>query len=284
MGNRVKSFAGKVAAITGAGSGMGRGLALALASRGCHVAVCDVQADNLAETARQVEALGGVNCTSHVVDVADRFAVESFAADVAKAHGKVNMIFNNAGVTIAATVEDVAYDDFEWLMNINFWGVVYGTKAFLPYLREAGEGHVVNTSSLFGLMSSPTQSAYHSAKFAVKGFTDTLRIELAATDIGVSCVMPGGVKTDIVRSARFRISDNQAPTHEEVTQQFESLAGLTSDAAAEWILKGVQKNKARILVGRDAQVIAFLLRLFPVSYLRFIAWGQRRAERKRAAA
>jgi len=213
--------------------------------------------------------------------VADRQAVAEFAAEVAGAHGKVNLIFNNAGVANAATVEDITYDDFEWLMNINFWGVVYGTKAFLPYLREAQEGHVVNTSSIFGLMSSPTQSAYHSAKFAVKGFTDALRLELADSPIGVSCVMPGGVKTNIVRSARFRISDNQAPTQEEVAARFESRAGLTADQAAQWILRGVQKNKARILVGRDAQIIAFLLRLFPVSYLRFIAWAQSREQRKR---
>jgi len=278
----LRDFAGKVAAITGAGSGMGRGLALALARRGCHVAIADIGDDALAETARQVSAIGGVRCSTHRVDVADRQSVEAFAAEVVNVHGKVNLIFNNAGVSVTANLEDMPYDDFHWLMNINFWGVVHGTKAFLPYLRQAEEGHVVNTSSVFGLMSVPTQSAYHAAKFAVKGFTDALRLELAQTSVGVSCVMPGGVRTNIVRSGRFRISDNRAPTREEISERFERAAGLGADEAAEWILKGVRRNKARILVGRDAQTIAFLLRLFPVSYLRFIAWAQRRAERKRA--
>ena len=277
----MRDFKGKVAAITGAASGMGRALAVALARRGCHVAVADVQGDELAETCKRVQCAAGINCSTHIVDVADRAAVEAFAADVVGEHGRVNLIFNNAGVDVTATVEDMSYADFEWLVNINFWGVVHGTKAFLPYLRQAGKGHVINTSSLFGLMSVPTQSAYHAAKFAVKGFTDSLRLELADSDIGVSCVMPGGVRTNIVRNARFRISDNEAPTQEEIVQRFESRAGLSSEEAADWILRGVQRNKARILVGRDAQVAAFLLRLFPVSYLDFLTWMRRRSDRGR---
>lgn len=275
----MRDFRDKVAAITGAASGMGRALAVALARRGCHVAIADVQVDGLAETCRSVNAAADVNCSTHLVDVADRAAVETFAADVVREHGRVNLIFNNAGVDVTATVEDMTYADFEWLVNINFWGVVHGTKAFLPHLRQAGEGHVINTSSLFGLMSVPTQSAYHAAKFAVKGFTDALRLELADTGIGVSCVMPGGVRTNIVRNARFRISDNLAPTQEEIVERFESRAGLSADEAADWILRGVARNKARILVGRDAQVAAFLLRLFPVSYLSFLTMMRRRSER-----
>ncbi len=275
----MREFGDKVAAVTGAGSGMGRALAVALAKRGCHVAIADVHGDGLAETHRRVQAVGGVHCSSHMVDVADRAAVEEFAADVAREHGGVNCIFNNAGVDVTATVEDMTYADFEWLVNINFWGVVHGTKSFLPYIKQAGVGHVINTSSLFGLMSVPTQAAYHAAKFAVKGFTDSLRLELADTHVGVSCVMPGGVRTNIVRNARFRISDNQAPSQEEIVQRFESQAGLSSEEAAEWILRGVARNKARILVGRDAQIAAFLLRLFPVSYLDFLTWMRRRNER-----
>ena len=274
-----EDFRDKVAAITGAASGMGRALAVALAERGCHVAIADVHADGLDETRRRVQAVAGVRCSTHLVDVADRAAVEAFAADTVREHGGVDLIFNNAGVDVTATVEEMSYADFEWLVNINFWGVVHGTKAFLPYLRQAGQGHVVNTSSLFGLMSVPTQSAYHAAKFAVKGFTDSLRLELDDTDIGVSCVMPGGVRTNIVRNARFRISDNQAPTQDEVVERFESRAGLSSEQAAEWILRGVSRNKARILVGRDAQIAAFLLRVFPVSYLKFMTWMRRRNER-----
>ncbi len=269
---------GGVAVVTGAGSGMGRALAKQLSGYGCHVAIADINGDALAETARTLS--GGVRCTQHTLDVADREAVEAFAAEVAGQHGQVNLVFNNAGVAASGTLEVLPYEDFEWLMGINFWGVVYGCKAFLPHLREAGWGHLVNTSSLFGLISVPTQSAYHAAKFAVKGFTDSLSQELRDSPIRVSCVMPGGVKTNIVRSSRYVASDNQSPTKEELVTSFDSLARLTEDQAAAEILRGVARGRRRILVGNDARVLAALVRLLPERYMDLMAWLQARSERR----
>ncbi len=281
----MKDFGDAVAAITGAGSGMGRALAVALANRGCHLALADLDQQSLEETARlAVTASAGtaLRITQHRVDVADRSAVEVFAAQSAAAHGKINFIFNNAGVSLTGPAEHLPYEDFHWLMNINFWGVVHGSKAFLPYLRASGDGHIVNTSSVFGLIGVPSQSAYNASKFAVKGFTDALRIELDGEPVAVSCVMPGGVKTGIVSRSRYLMADNEAPTREEAAQRFAQAAGLTADAAATEILAGVLRQRARILVGRDARLLGFLLRLFPVAHLRFLAWVQRRERRARA--
>lgn len=271
----MKEFTDRVAVITGAGSGMGRALAIRLAAEGCHLALADVQAAALAETADQARAAAAdrrssIRCTVTLVDVADRAAMETFAAEVEHHHGSVHLVFNNAGVALTGPFERLSYDDLHWLMDINFWGVVHGCKAFLPALRRAGEGHIVNTSSVFGLISVPGQSAYHAAKFAVKGFTDALRLELTGSGIAVSCVMPGGVKTGIVRSSRHRPVDNEALTRDELAERFERYAALTPHAAADEILKGVRAGKARILVGRDARALALLVRLFPVAYYRVI--------------
>ena len=200
----MQQFNGRVAAITGAGSGIGRALAQNLARRGTHLALSDIDEVGLAETVALCEG-AGVKVTSQRVDVADRAAVFAWADQVVADHGKVNLVFNNAGVALGATIESMSYEDFEWLMDINFWGVVHGTKAFLPHLIEAGEGHIVNLSSVFGLLSIPSQSAYNAAKFGVRGFTDALRIELDVAQNGVSCttVHPGGIKTNIARNARM---------------------------------------------------------------------------------
>ena len=267
----ISRFAGQVAAITGAGSGMGRALARRLAMVGADVAICDVGEDALAATAAELADLPG-ECVASVVDVADREAVESWAADTQKHFGKVNYIFNNAGVSVTGNVDVLSLQDFEWLMNINFWGVVHGTQVFLPYLHAASHGHVVNTASVFGIIAVPTQSAYNASKFAVRGFTEALRQELNDTSIGVSCVCPGGVKTNIVKSSRYLPEDNAAPTKETMAASFEELAGLTSDQAADIILRGVLKNQARILVGDDAKFIALLHRLLPVQYPRVLKW------------
>ena len=200
----VKQFDDRVAAITGAGSGIGRALAVDLAGRGAHLALSDIDEAGLAETVARCEGRG-VKVTARRVDVADRAEVEAWADEVVADHGRVNLIVNNAGVALTAEVDAMSYDDLEWLMGINFWGVVHGTKAFLPHLKAAGEGHVVNLSSVFGLLSIPTQSAYNAAKFGVRGFTDALRIELDAADCGVSAttIHPGGIRTNIVRNARL---------------------------------------------------------------------------------
>ncbi len=203
----MKEFRGRVAAITGAGSGIGRALAAALVRRGAHLALSDIDDTGLAETVAACEGFG-VSVTSRHVDVADRAAVYSWADQVVADHGRVNLVINNAGVALGATIESMSYDDFEWLMDINFWGVVYGSKAFLPHLKQSGEGHIVNLSSVFGLISVPSQSAYNAAKFAVRGFSDTLRMELEIehANVSVTTVHPGGIKTNIARNARMDAS------------------------------------------------------------------------------
>ncbi|MEM1435218.1 MAG: SDR family oxidoreductase [Pseudomonadota bacterium] len=279
----MQTYKDRVAAITGAGSGMGRALALELAARGCHLALSDVSADTLAETERLL-AEYPVTVTATTLDVADRDAVFAFARDTRQAHGRVHMVFNNAGVALTDTVEHMRFDDFEWLMNINFWGVVNGTKAFLPYLKEVEEAHIANTASIFGVITIPTQSAYHAAKFAVRGFTESLRQELAETPIGVSCILPGGVRTNIVRTSRYYATDNEAPTKDEAAALFESFAGLSSEEATRIILAGVSRNRAHILVGRDARFLSALQRLLPQSYPKVILRLAERNRRRRAAA
>lgn len=262
----MNDFNDKVAAITGAGSGMGQALAVLLSKQGCHVAIADINSEQLESTAKMITS--EVKVTTHVVDVADKIAVKNFANAVVQQHGKVNMIFNNAGVSVTDLATRMSIEDFEWLMDINFWGVIHGTRAFLPLISEQAEGHIINTSSIFGTIAVPSQSAYNASKFAVRGYTYALRQELADGHIGVSCVQPGGVKTNIVKSSRFVPSDNASPTKEEMEQQFQSMARLTSEEAAEVILKGVKKNKAQILVGTDAKIMALVERLFPTSYMK----------------
>lgn len=265
----MKDFADKVAAITGAGSGIGRELALELARRHCHLALCcDRNVEGLQETADQARALG-VTVTSQRLDVADREAVYAWANQVQEDHGKVNLIFNNAGVELASTIEGIEYDDFEWLMNINFWGMVYGSKAFLPHLKEAGDGHIVNVSSVFGLMSVPGQCAYNSAKFAMRGFTDCLREELDMMDCGVSAtsVHPGGIKTPIVKTGRIDSNIRALGISEQdFHKKFERGLITAADKAARGIIRAVEKNKRRALIGPDAYVYDGMTRLLPGAY------------------
>src|SRR3954464_7706880 len=236
----METFSGRVAAITGAGSGIGRALAHELARRGAHLALSDVDEVGLAETVSGCEGFG-VKVTSQRVDVADRGAVYACADQVVADHGKVNLIFNNAGVALGATIEAMSYEDFEWLMSINFWGVVHGTKAFLPHLKAAGEGHLVNLSSVFGLISIPSQSAYNAAKFGVRGFTDALRMELEIEKCGVSAttVHPGGVKTNIARNARMDPSVALTAGDPDAADEFEKIAHTSPEKAARQILTGV---------------------------------------------
>ncbi|HTN99121.1 MAG TPA: SDR family NAD(P)-dependent oxidoreductase [Microthrixaceae bacterium] len=277
-GGQMKEFRGKVAAITGAGSGIGRALSIELARRGAHLALSDVNAEGLAETVGRCEGFG-VKVTSHSVDVADRDAMNAWADTVVEEHGKVNLIFNNAGVALGATVESMKFEDIEWLMGINFWGVVNGTKAFLPHLKDSGEGHVINLSSVFGLVSIPTQSAYNAAKFAVRGFTDALRIELDVEDIGVSAttIHPGGIKTNIARNARFdpAISGPEY-TSQSVGDMFEKIAMTKPKKAARQILAAVEKDRRRALIGPDAKVIDLISRLPAGLYQSVLVKGAKR--------
>jgi butyryl-CoA dehydrogenase len=269
----VKEFHGRVAAITGAGSGIGRALAVELAEKGAHLALCDVDEIGLAETAVRCEG-HGIKVTTARVDVSDRAAVFAWADQAVAEHGKVNLICNNAGVALGATVEAMAIEDLEWLMGVNFWGVVHGTQAFLPHLRAAGEGHIVNVSSVFGLLSIPTQSAYNAAKFAVRGFTDALRMELEIDGGKVSCttVHPGGINTNIAKNARMDAS------MEGRNGEFERLLRTSPETAAKVILKAVEGNKRRTLIGADARVIDLIARLVPAGVIqRVMVLGGRRA-------
>lgn len=275
----MRNFSGRLAVITGAASGIGRALAVQLAGRGANLALADIDEAGLRETAAMVS---GVECTTHVVDVADRSAVQAFATEVAGHFGRVNLLINNAGVTLVSTAEGVAWDDFEWIMNVNFWGVVHGTKAFLPHLRQADEAHIVNVSSLFGLMSMPLQSTYNASKFAVRGFTEALKMELAGSGIGVSSVHPGGVQTDIARNARIG-ADVPFVTREKLVKNFDKKAITSSEQAAAIIIRGIEKNRRRILVGRDARWLDRVVRWLPGRYERLLGLEndiRRRAARK----
>lgn len=276
----MKRFDHKVAAITGAGSGIGRALALDLAARGCALALSDVNSEGLAATAKAVRAVSDVKVTRKTLDVADRAAVHAWADATAKAHGQVNLVFNNAGVALGATIEGADYDDLEWIMNINFWGVVHGTKAFLPHLRAAGDGHIVNISSVFGLIGVPSQGAYNATKFAVRGFTEALRQELDMADCGVSAtsVHPGGITTNIARDARFGTMDGITQRPEADSKaRFEQWFITTPESAARTILKGVQRNARRVLIGPDAHAIDWMARALPSRYQWLLAKGAKRA-------
>ena len=264
----MKDFRGKVAAITGAGSGIGRALALELADRGCNLALTDINAGSVDETATDARSRG-VKVTSGVLDVAKREDVYAWADAVVRDHGVVNLIFNNAGVAVGATVEGIEYADFEWLMNINFWGVVYGTKAFLPHLKASGDGHIINISSVFGIIAAPTQAAYNASKFAVRGFTESLRLELELQHCGVSAtsIHPGGIKTNIANTARM--NDSVASIGANPSNAREKLAAgfiTTPRKAALQILRAVEKDARRGLIGPDAVFIDLAQRVLPASY------------------
>ena len=278
----MKDFNGRVAAITGAASGIGRALAVELARRGAHLALADIDEVGLAETVNLCEGTG-VKVTAQRLDVADRDAVFAWADAVVDEHGKVNLIFNNAGVALGATIEAMSYEDFEWLMNINFWGVVHGTKAFLPHLQASGEGHVVNLSSVFGLISIPSQSAYNAAKFAVRGFTDALRMELemAGGTVSSTTVHPGGIKTNIARNARMDPSvAAMTGSAAEARDGFDQMAITSPTKAARQILAAVEANKRRALIGPDAKVIDLIARLPAGLYQRALVKGAKRRKRK----
>lgn len=278
----MKSFTGRVAAITGAASGMGRALALALAREGCHLALADRNSQGLEQTRALIHAAtsAALTVTTHVLDVSDRQAMEDWAARCVVDHGQINLIFNNAGVALSSTVEGVAYADLEWIVGINFWGVVHGTKAFLPYLKASGEGHVINTSSVFGLFAQPGMSGYNASKFAVRGFTESLRQELDLQRCGVSatCVHPGGIRTDICRSSRIDANLTGFLIHSEqqARADFEKLFITDADQAAKVILNGVRHNKRRVLIGRDAYVLDLLARCLPAAYQALVVFASRR--------
>lgn len=259
-------FDDKHAVITGAASGIGRALALQLNEQGCTLWLSDVNEAGLAET-RALLPRGDGPCDTRIVDVADRNAVEAWAQDIAGRTEAVHLVVNNAGVALMARAQDADYADVHWLMNINFWGVVHGCLAFLPLLERAPMSHLVNISSVFGLIGVPTQSAYNAAKFAVKGYSEALRQELAAAGSPVSllCVHPGGIDTNIARNAR-----SANPLADADTQQaaFAPHVRTSAEDAARQILRAAQKRHARLLIGPDARIIDWAVRLFPSAYTR----------------
>ena len=276
---------GKAAVITGAGSGIGRALARQLNSEGCELFISDINPDTLADTVASLPRQD-VAVQQKILDVADKGAVHDWADEIAAARGHVDIVVNNAGVALMRMVEDCDYDNLEWLMGINFWGVVYGTQAFLPLLRKSQQGHLVNISSIFGMIAVPTQSAYNAAKFAVRGYTEALRQEMAGTNVHVCCVHPGGIRTNIARAARGgaprvtpeergqqpvnRVEQQPGVTAEERGESFEKVARTTPESAAAQIIGAIKKRKKRLLIGWDAKLIEILQRLFPVSYPRLL--------------
>ena len=273
----MKGFSDRVAAVTGAASGIGRALARELAGRGAHLALADLDEAGLAETAGLC-AGSGVKVSTTGLDVADRHAVFAWADQVMGEHGRVDLVVNNAGVALLAEVAAMAVDDLQWLMGVDFFGVVYGTKAFLPHLLARGEGHIVNVSSVFGLMSVPAQSAYNAAKFAVRGFTDSLRMELEVARSGVSCttVHPGGIRTNIVRHARLDPDlVASAGGRKGMAERFDRVARTSPEAAAQQILAAVERNQRRLLIGRDARFLDLVSRLPPGLYQRVVVAGAR---------
>ncbi len=255
--------------VTGAAGGIGRAIAVSLARRGCHLALADVDEAGMVGTAEMVQQ-DGLRVSRHRVDVADRSAVAHFPDIVAAEHGSVDVLVNNAGVAVGGTFEQVSDEDFEWLFETNFWGVVRMTRAFLPLLRASEDARVVNISSVYGLIAPPQQVAYSASKFAVRGFSEALRHELEGSGIGVSVVHPGGIATSIAEKARVPAGVSE----EEIARRhakYRKLLRLPPSVAGETIVRGIERRDSRILVGSDAKVVSLIARLWPVRYWKVLA-------------
>ncbi len=259
---------GRTAVVTGAAGGIGRAIAMVLARRGCHLALADIDDAALERTAAEL-AVSGLRVSRHHLDVSDAEAVAAFPGRVTAEHEGVDVLVNNAGVALAGTFEQVAAADFEWLFGINFWGVVRMTRAFLPLLHQSDDARLVNISSLFGLIAPPAQTAYVTSKFAVRGFSESLRHELSGTRIGVTVVHPGGVATSIAKHARLAKGMPLAEIMEK-RKSFDSFLRMAPEAAGETIVRGVENRKLRIVVGSDAKWASLIERLMPVTYWSFL--------------
>ena len=260
---------GRTAVITGAAGGIGRAIAISLARRKCDLALADVDEGGTAETATLTRDYG-VFVSQHRIDVADRLAVAEFPNTVAAEHGRVDILVNNAGVAVGGTFEQVADEDFEWLFEINFWGVVRMTRAFIPLLRTSDDARVVNLSSVYGLIAPPEQVPYSASKFAVRGFSEALRHELEGSSVGVTVVHPGGVNSSIAEKARVPAG----VTEEEIArrrERYRKLLIMPPEIAGETIVRGIERRQSRVLVGSDAKVISLIARLLPTSYWKVLA-------------
>ena len=275
----MKTFKNKVAVITGAGSGMGRYLAILLAKDGADVCICDVNEKTLGETLAMLRKFN-VSVSSHLLDVSDKESIEALPQKVIDQHGKVDLVFNNAGVTAGAHFKDMDENNWDWVMGINFNGVVNSTRAFIPHMINNSEAAIVNTSSIFGMVAVPGQTVYHATKFAVRGFTESLALEMKQTNpnLQIHCVHPGHIGTNIAATARMSDEDfkdnetrssiftkNAPKTQQEMGELFKE-GGMHPSKAAKIILNGVKKNKSRIFIGLDAKLLDLSQRLFPKNY------------------
>jgi NAD(P)-dependent dehydrogenase (short-subunit alcohol dehydrogenase family) len=258
-----------VAVITGAGSGMGRCLAQQLAAKGASLALADVSDKGLKETVALLRGSTG-KVTQHIVNVAEEAEVKRFAEEVGAQQGRATVLFNNAGVALLGHLDQISLDEFRWLMNINFWGVVYGVTYFLPLLKREKRAHIVNTSSLLGIFGASGQGAYCASKFAVRGYTESLHHELAGTNVGVTCVHPGFVRTAIAQSAKTGERAGSS-LHKDSIMRFNRVARTDPEVAAAKILRGVELGKMRVLIGPDAHFVDIWQRLKPASYWNLIA-------------
>ena len=275
----MKTFREKVAVITGAGSGIGRYLAILLAKDGADICVCDINEEGLNETVTMLRNYN-VSVSSHLLDVSDKESLEALPQKVIDQHGKVDLVFNNAGVTTGAHFQDMNEDNWDWVMGINFEGVVNSTRAFIPHLINCSEAAIINTSSIFGMVTVPGQTVYHATKFAVRGFTESLALEMKQTNpnLQIHCVHPGHIGTNIAATARMSDEDfantqpkssiftrNAPKTQQEMGELFRE-GGMHPSKAAKIILHGVKKNKTRIFIGLDAKLLDLSQRLFPRHY------------------
>ncbi|HYL83555.1 MAG TPA: SDR family NAD(P)-dependent oxidoreductase [Candidatus Angelobacter sp.] len=279
-------LSGGVAVVTGAGSGIGRALAQQLCAAGPALAIADIDEAGLQETEKSL-VKQSARITAHVVDVAKEEEVKSFAREVSEQHGRATLLINNAGVALQGEFNEVSLDDFRWLMDINFWGAVYGVKYFLPLLKREPRAQIVNLSSVFGIIAPAGQAPYAASKFAVRGFTEALRHELQGSAISVSCVHPGGIRTPIARHSRLGAGASAAKREENVAR-FERLARTSPENAAAVILRGVERRSPRILIGTDAYQIDVLQRLRPATYwktiMRLFDGGSAASEKSKARA
>jgi short-subunit dehydrogenase len=259
---------GAAAAITGAASGIGRALALELTARGCDVALADRDDAGLATLAAEISHVHSQKVTVHRVDVGEPRQIEEFAQAAIADHPGLNIVINNAGVALMGQFDEIDQAQMDWLMNINFWGVVHGTRAFLPHLNGQREAHIVNLSSIFGIIAPPGQTAYAAAKFAVRGFSEALRHELAAaaSPVRLSVVHPGGIATNIARNSRTGVGMTDNARRAQSIERFESSARTTPQAAALRIIQGIENNQPRILIGNDARLMDLLQRIRPATY------------------
>jgi NADP-dependent 3-hydroxy acid dehydrogenase YdfG len=273
----MRTVSDRVAVVTGAASGIGRALGRALAERGAHVALADIDAGGLAETAAALGGLGR-HVSTHVVDVGDRDAMAALPQAVLAAHGHVHVLVNNAGVALDGTFEQLPLDDIAWLLDVNLWGVIHGCTFFLPHLRREPEAHIVNISSVFGIVGMPENSIYCASKFAVRGLSESLMVELAGSTVGITCVHPGGVKTNITRRARLRDESRR----EVMVSEFEKVARMTPERAAAHIVRAIERGSPRLRLGPETYLLDWAKRLAPVATQRALVGAYRRVKARLA--